>query len=137
MLALAANAQLALKQTDDARASLAALLALEPSAVEVRRRLVGAHLAGREMPRRRAIWFAKECAPRRAPMRLYLDYALIDLKSGGLAKALTTAEQLRRGDLGFPELSALKGDVYMADQKPADAARAYAEAAAVLARRSC
>lgn len=128
MLLLAANAQLALKQPDRARATLTKLVAVAPRAIDARRQLAGVEVQAADYEAaRNLIKEGMRAAPR--VYQLYLDYALIDLKASGLPAALTTADQLRKDDLGFAELTALKGDLYMAAGKPDDAAKAYAAAA--------
>lgn len=124
MLLLAANAQLAMKQAEQGRDTLAKLVALAPRDIDLRRRLVDLQeQAGEYEPARNLIKAGMRATPR--TYELYLDYALVDLKSSGLPAALATAEQLRQGDLGFADLNALKGDVYMAADKPDEAVKAY------------
>jgi len=53
---------------------------------------------------------------------------MIDLKSAGIDAALATADRLQGQDQNFTAIRALKGDVYMAANRPADAAAAYTEA---------
>lgn len=128
MLLLAANAQIALKHPDQARETLAKLVALQPRAVAVRRDLAAIEVqAGDYEAARNLIKEGMRATP--DIYQLYLDYALIDLKASGLPAALTTADQLSKGDLGFKDLTALKGDLYMAAQKPDEAVKAYADAA--------
>ena len=125
LMLIAANAQLALKRNDAARETLTRLVALEPGAVEVRRQLAAVLVEhGDAEAARTVIREGMRATPRTYP--LYLDYALIDLKQGGLDKALATADALRQQDLGDPALSALRGDVLMAAGKPDAAAKAYA-----------
>jgi putative PEP-CTERM system TPR-repeat lipoprotein len=125
LLLLAANAQLALKQTDAARDTLARLVALEPRAVDARRQLAAVLVErGEDEAARTVIREGMRATPR--VYQLSLDYALIDLKASGLDKALATAETLRQQDLGDPALGALRGDVFMAAGKPDEAAKAYA-----------
>ena len=127
LLLLEANAELALKDADQARTTLSKLLALDPRSVEVRREL--AALDVREKDYEAARNLIKEgirATPR--VYALYLDYALVDLKASGLPAALATADQLRQTDRGFEELNALRGDIYMAADKPEDAIKAYTDA---------
>lgn len=128
LLLLRANAELALKNSDQARDTLAKLLALDPRSVQIRRELAALDVQAKDYEAARNV--IKEGL--RATPRVYaleLDYALVDLKASGLQAALATADQVRQGDQGFKDLSALKGDVYMAADKPEDAIKAYAEAA--------
>jgi cellulose synthase operon protein C len=125
LLLLAANAQLALKQTDAARDTIAKLVALEPRAVDARRQLAAVLIErGDYEAARTVIREGMRATPR--VYQLSLDYALIDLKASGLDRALATAEALRQQDLGDPALAALRGDVFMAAGKPEEAAKAYA-----------
>ncbi len=127
MLLLTANGQLALKQPAQARDTLAKLVALAPRDVGLRHRLAEIEAqAGDYEAARNLIKEGMRATPR--VYSLYLDYALVDLKSSGLSSALVTAELLRKADLGYPDLNALKGDIYMAAGKPDDAINAYEEA---------
>lgn len=128
LLVLQANAQLALKDTQGARDTLSKVVALEPRSFQVRRELAAVDVQAKDYEAARNV--IKEGM--RATPRLYaldLDYALIDLKASGLQAALATADQLRVGDAGFQDLNALKGDIYMAADKPDDAIKAYRDAA--------
>ncbi len=53
---------------------------------------------------------------------------MIDLKSTGIDAALATADRLQTQDQDFPAIKALKGDIYLAANRPADAVAAYTEA---------
>jgi predicted Zn-dependent protease len=53
---------------------------------------------------------------------------MVDLKSTGMDAALATAERLQSQDRDFPGIKALKGDVYLAANRPVDAVNAYTEA---------
>lgn len=125
LLLLAANAQLALKQTDAARETLSTLVGLQPRAVDVRRQLAAVLVERGDYEAARTVVREGMRATPRA-YQLSLDYALIDLKASGLDRALATAEALRQQDLGDPALTALRGDVLMAAGKPDEAAKAYA-----------
>ncbi len=128
MLLLTANAQLALKHPDQARETLTKLVALEPRAVAVRRELASVEVqAGDYEAARNLIKDGMRETP--DVYQLYLDYALIDLKASGFARRADDGGPVAPGDLGFSDLAALKGDLYMAAQKPDEAAKAYAEAA--------
>jgi tetratricopeptide (TPR) repeat protein len=62
--------------------------------------------------------------------QLLLDYVMIDLKATGVDAALATADQLQSQDRDFTQTRALKGDVYLAANRPDDAAKAYEAALA-------
>ena len=54
---------------------------------------------------------------------------MIDLKAAGLDAALAQPNGCMAQDQDFPELRALKGDVYQMANRPVDAVAAYTEAA--------
>ena len=60
--------------------------------------------------------------------QLYQDYVMIDLKSTGIDAALATADRLQSQDRDFAGIRALKGDIYLAANRPADAVTAYTDA---------
>ena len=60
--------------------------------------------------------------------QLYQDFVMIDLKSTGMDAALATADRLQSQDREFPGIRALKGDIYLAANRPADAVTAYTDA---------
>jgi putative PEP-CTERM system TPR-repeat lipoprotein len=129
LLSLAASAHLALGQKDQARDAYTQLLKQDPSQLAVRRRLVGLLVdAGDFDNARNVIKAGIASAPRN--YQLLLDYVMIDLKATGVAAALATADQLQSQDLTFTEARALKGDVFLAANRPDDAAKAYADALA-------
>jgi tetratricopeptide (TPR) repeat protein len=57
--------------------------------------------------------------------QLYQDLAMIDLRSTGVEAALATADRLIGQDRDFTDLKALKGDLYLAANRPADAVDAF------------
>ncbi len=129
LLAGEAAAQIVLKQANEARATLNRLLEIDPRATQVRQQLAELMVqAGDYEAARNVIKAGIRIRPR--DYQLYLDYALTDLKAGGLASALSTAEALRQQDQGFEMLAALAGDVYLAANKPDEAVKAYQAAAA-------
>jgi putative PEP-CTERM system TPR-repeat lipoprotein len=128
LLGLQAASQIALKQTQAAQSSLSALIAAEPRALAARRELAALKVqAGDYATARDLIRAGIALAPNN--YQLYLDDALIDLKQSGLETALATARALRDQDLGFAPLQALPGDVCMAANQPAEAAKHYEAAA--------
>lgn len=129
LLGLEVAAQLTLKQTNDARATLQKMLDADPRNLAVRRRLAALQMqAGDSEGARDTIKAGMAALP--DTYQLYLDDALIDLKANGLPAALATADALYAGNRAFTPLAALKGDLYMAANRPADAAKAYQAAAA-------
>jgi cellulose synthase operon protein C len=53
---------------------------------------------------------------------------MVDLKSTGMDAALATADRLQSQDRDFPGIRALKGDIYLAANRPVDAVNAFSEA---------
>lgn len=124
LLGLQAAAQLALKQTDQARATLTQMLAVQPRNLTARRQLVALLVqAGDYEGARNLIKAGMSAMPN--TYQLYLDYALVDLKTGGIQAALATADALYSENRTFVPALALKGDLYLANNQPADAVKAY------------
>ena len=119
-----AEAQLALKQLDQARATLTHMLELEPRNLTVRRQLVAIQLQAGDYERARNLIKAG-IAEMPNYYELYLDYALISLKTGGMKAALATADAFYAENRTFTPALALKGDLYMANNQPTDAIKAY------------
>ena len=124
---LKAAAYQALGRKKEARDSLEQILKINPGAVEARRQLVALLVQAGEFEGARSVVSAG-IAANPGNYQLYQDYVLIDLKSGGIAAALATADRLRSENQGFPALDALRGDIYLAANRPADAATAYTQA---------
>lgn len=129
MLSLAAAAHLALGQKDQARDAYGEILKQDPSQLAVRRRLVGLLVDAGDFDSARDVVKAGIAASPHN-YQLLLDYAIIDLKATGMAAALATADQLASQDRDFTPAQALKGDIYMAANRPDDAAKAYEDALA-------
>jgi predicted Zn-dependent protease len=55
---------------------------------------------------------------------------MVDLKATGIDAALATADRLQSQDQTFTAARALRGDIYMAANRPDDAVKAYADALA-------
>ncbi len=124
LLGLQAAAQLALKQNDQARATLTRIVADQPRNLAARRQLVSLLVnAGDYEGARNAIKAGMAALPN--TYQLYLDYALIDLKTGGISAALNTADALYSQNQTFTPALMLKGDLYMADKQPEQAVKAY------------
>ena len=129
LLGLRAAAQLALNQKDQARDTYVQILKLDPMALPARRQLVSLLMqAGDYEHARNAIKEGLAAGPRN--YQLYQDYVSVDLKASGVDAAIATANQLQQQDRDFAEARALKGDVYMAANRPQDAVTAYQEAMA-------
>lgn len=129
MFSLRAAAQLALGQKKEARDSYTELLKQDPNVVGARRQLVALLIEAGEFETARNIVQAGIAASPRN-YQLYQDFAMIDLKSTGVDAALATADRLLAQDRDFGSIRALKGDIYLATNRPADAAQAYTEALA-------
>ncbi len=129
LLGLQAAAQIALKQNDQARATLTRIVADQPRNLAARRQLVALLVdAGDFEGARNTIKAGMAALPNN--YQLYLDYALIDLKNGGISAALSTADALYSQNQTFAPALMLKGDLYMADKQPEQAAKAYEAVAA-------
>jgi len=129
ILSLNASAHMALGQKDQARDAYAQILKQDPAQTAVRRRLVGLLVdAGDYDNARNLIKAGIAATPRN--YQLLLDYVMIDLKATGVDAALATADQLQSQDRDFTAARALRGDVFLAANRPDDAAKAYADALA-------
>jgi putative PEP-CTERM system TPR-repeat lipoprotein len=124
---LKAAAFLALGQKKDARDAYSEILKDDPAVLGARRQLVALLIeAGDFESARNVVTAGIASNPRSYP--LYQDFVMIDLKSTGMDAALATAERLQSQDRDFPGIKALKGDIYLAANRPADAVTAYSEA---------
>lgn len=127
IMMLKAASYSALGQKKEARDTYSEVLKNDASVVGARRQLVALLVEAGEFEGARTVISAGIAADPRN-YQLYQDYALVDLKSSGIEAALATADRLRSQDRDFPALGALRGDIYMAAKRPADAVTAYAEA---------
>jgi putative PEP-CTERM system TPR-repeat lipoprotein len=124
---LRAAAYLALGQKKDARTVYTEILKDDGNVVGARRQLVALLVeAGDFESARNVVQAGIVVSPRN--YQLYQDFVMIDLKSTGMDAALATADRLQSQDRDFPGIRALKGDVYLAANRPADAVAAYTEA---------
>jgi putative PEP-CTERM system TPR-repeat lipoprotein len=122
-----AAAYVALGQKKDARATYAEILKDDGNVVGARRQLVELLIeAGDFESARGVVQTGIAAAPRN--YQLYQDLVMIDLKSTGIEAALATADRLQAQDRDFPGIRALKGDIYLAANRPGDAVAAYTEA---------
>jgi putative PEP-CTERM system TPR-repeat lipoprotein len=127
IISLKAAAYLALGQKKDARAAYTEILKNDPNVIGARRQLVALLIeAGDFESARNVISAGMAISPRN--YQLYQDYVMIDLKSTGMDAALATADRLQSQDRDFPGIRALKGDIYLAANRPADAVAAFTEA---------
>ncbi len=127
MLSLRAAAQMSLGQKKEAQGTYTDLLKADPNVVGARRQLAALLIeAGDFETARNVIQAGIAAAPRN--YQLFQDYALIDLRATGVDAALATADRLMSQDRDFVLLRALKGDIYQAANRPADALNAYTEA---------
>ncbi len=127
ILSLRAAAYLALGQKKEARAAYADILKNDPRVIGARRQLVALLVDAGDFESARNTLSAGIAANPR-DYQLYQDYAMIDLKSSGIDAALATADRLQSQDQDFAGIRALKGDIFLAANRPADAVNAYTEA---------
>jgi putative PEP-CTERM system TPR-repeat lipoprotein len=121
---LKAASYLALGQKKEARDTYVALLKQDGNVVGARRQLVALLIeAGDFEAARSTLMSGIAASPRN--YQLYQDLAMIDLKSTGVEAALATADRLMGQDRDFADLRALKGDLYLAANRPVDAVDAY------------
>jgi putative PEP-CTERM system TPR-repeat lipoprotein len=127
ILSLKAAAYLALGQKKEARDAYTEILKNDGSVVGARRQLVALLIdAGDFESARNVVTAGIALNPR--DYQLYQDYVMIDLKSTGIDAALATADRLQSQDREFAGIKALKGDIYLAANRPADAVAAYTAA---------
>ncbi len=127
IMSLKAAAFLALGQKKDARTTYTEILKNDGNVVGARRQLVALLIeAGDFESARNTVTAGIVANPRN--YQLYQDYVMIDLKSTGMDAALATADRLQSQDRDFPGIKALKGDIYLAANRPVDAVVSYTEA---------
>lgn len=127
LLSMKAAAQLALGQKKEAQATYTDLLKIDPNVIGARRQLAALLIeAGDFETARNVLQAGITAAPRN--YQLYQDYVLTDLKATGVDAALATADRLISQDREFGLLKGLKGDVYLAANRPADAVNSFKEA---------
>lgn len=124
LLGLRAGAQLALKQTDNARATLNQIVQAQPRNIAARRQLAAMLVENKDYEGARNLITAGIAALPDA-YQLKLDYCLIDLKQNGITAAEATADNFVSQNRADPTLLALKGDLLLAAGKPQDAASAF------------
>ncbi len=129
ILNLSAEAYLALGQKDKARDIYSQILKQDPAQMGVRQRLVGIQVEAGDNDNARNLVNADIAATPRN-YQLLQDNPVIQLKSTGVDAALATADQLQAQDREFTGGRALRGDIYLAANRPDDAAKAYADAMA-------
>ena len=128
-LSVKAAAQLTLGRKKEAMQTCADLLKIDPSLTAVRRQREALLIeAGDLETARNLVREGIALAPR--AYVFYEDLVMIDLKSPGIDAALATAARLSAQDRQFAALRGLKGDVYLAANRPQDAVNAYTEAMA-------
>jgi putative PEP-CTERM system TPR-repeat lipoprotein len=127
ILSLRAAAYLALGQKKDARSTYSDILKQDANVIGARRQLVALLIEAGEFETARSVITAGIAASPRN-YQLYQDFVMIDLKSTGMDAALATADRLQAQDSDFPGIKALKGDIYLAANRPIDAVAAYTEA---------
>ncbi len=127
ILSLRAAADLALGLKKDARETYTEILKNDARVVGARRQLVALLIDAGDFESARNVITAGIAANPR-DYQLYQDYVMVDLKSTGMEAALATADRLQSEDRDFAAIKALKGDIYLAANRPADAVAAYTEA---------
>ncbi|HET6605736.1 MAG TPA: XrtA/PEP-CTERM system TPR-repeat protein PrsT [Rhodopila sp.] len=127
ILSLKAAAYLALGQRKEARGAYSDILKQDPSVIGARRQLVALLVEAGEFETARNV-LQSGIANDPHNYQLYQDFVMVDLKSTGMDAALATADRLQGQDRDFPAIKALKGDIYMASNRPQDAATAFKEA---------
>jgi putative PEP-CTERM system TPR-repeat lipoprotein len=129
IMSLKASALIALGQKESATGVLTDILKADPTQLGVRRQLAGMLVeAGNFEQARNTIKAGIAATPRN--FQLYQDYVMLDLKATGIDAALASADQLQSQDRDFVPARALRGDVYLAANRPADAIQAYTDALA-------
>ncbi len=121
---LKAAAFLALGQKKEAREVYTSMLKQDVNILGARRQLVALQIEAGEFEVARSTLISGIAASPRN-YQLYQDLAMIDLKSTGVEAALATADRLMGEDRQFAELRSLKGDVYIAANRPVDAVDAF------------
>jgi cellulose synthase operon protein C len=127
MMGLRAAAYLALGKKPEARDQFTELLKQNPNMLGARRQLIALLIEAGDFEAARHI-VTEGIAANPRGYQLYQDLVLIDLKSSGIDAALATADRLQSQDQNFPAIRALKGDIYMAANRPLDAVAAFTEA---------
>ncbi len=139
ILSMRVAAYLALGLKKDAEQALMDILKQDSKVAGARRKLVALLIeSGDFETARNVLTTGLAAAPHDYP--LYQDCVLVDLKAKGLDAALATADRMQSQNQDFSMIGALKGDLYMAVNRPADAVTAYADAndkapSAILATR--
>ncbi len=121
---LKAASYLALGQKKEARDTYAELLKQDANVVGARRQLVALLIEAGDFEAARGVLTAGIAASPRN-YQLYQDLAMIDLRSTGVEAALATADRLMGQDRDFADLRGLKGDIYLAANRPNDAVDAF------------
>jgi cellulose synthase operon protein C len=129
LLSVTASAEIALGHKDKARDTYAALLRLDPQQLAARQQLISLYVdAGDFGSARDAVKAGIAAMPRN--YQLLQDDVMIDLTATGVDAALSRADTLLSQDREFTLARALRGDVYMAANRPDDAIKAYSDALA-------
>lgn len=127
ILSLKAAALLALGQKKEARDAYSEILKNDPSIIGARRQLVALLIEAGDFETARNVVTAGIAANPKN-YALYQDYVMIDLRSTGLDAALATADRLQSQNQDFTAIRALKGDIFMAANRPEDAVKAFTDA---------
>ena len=124
IFSLRAASYLALGRKKEARDTYTELLKQDAKIVGARRQLVALQIEAGDFEVARST-LTEGIASNPRNYQLYQDLAMIDLKSTGVEAALASADRLQGQDREFADLRALKGDLYMAANRPNDAVDAY------------
>lgn len=127
ILSLKGSALLALGQKKEARDAYSEILKNDPTILGARRQLVALLIEAGDFETARNVVTAGIAANPKS-YALYQDYVMIDLRSTGLDAALATADRLQSQDRDFAAIRALKGDIFMAANRPDDAVKAFGDA---------
>ena len=125
LLGARARAQVAAGSKAEAKETYRGILAANPGDTDARQRLMELFIEDKEWDPARALL---RDGLRISPGNIGMMQALVavEQRAGGLDAALAAADQLKRDPANMPAASALRGDVYMAQRRFADAATAYA-----------
>lgn len=124
LFSLKAACYLALGRKKEAKDTYTELLKHDAKIVGARRQLVALQIEAGEFEAARSTLTAGIASNPRN-YQFYQDLTMIDLKSTGVEAALASADRLMGQDRDFADLRALKGDLYLAANRPNDAADAY------------
>ncbi len=127
ILGVRAAALVALQRQVQARDTLQQILRLNPASLAARRQLMALYMQAGDYESARNV-IREGFAARPRDYQFYQDYVMIDLKASGIDAALASADRLQSQDRDFNQARALRGDIYLAANRPASAVTAYTDA---------